>query len=96
MRYGAQSGLRKPRGSVSTSHPPYRAFNHIFRSSINWLLTPRVLECVKNHVTGAFKIAVPPHTHLCLGEAEAAGELLPLCSHHIVVLLKGPLQPEEL
>lgn len=37
--------------------------------------------------------AVP---YLGLGEAEAAGQLLALGAHHVVVLLEGPLQPQEL
>lgn len=34
--------------------------------------------------------------YLGLGEAEAAGQLLALGAHHVVVLLEGPLQPQEL
>lgn len=35
-------------------------------------------------------------SYLGLGEAETVGQLLPLRSHHIMVLLEGVLQPEEL
>lgn len=34
--------------------------------------------------------------YLCLGEAEAAGQLLALGAHHVVVLLEGPLQAQQL
>lgn len=34
--------------------------------------------------------------YLGLGEAEAAGQLLALGAHHVVVLLEGPLQAQEL
>lgn len=34
--------------------------------------------------------------YLRLREAEAAGQLLPLGAHHVVVLLEGALQPQEL
>lgn len=34
--------------------------------------------------------------HLGLGQAQAAGQLLPLGADHVVVLLEGPLQPQQL
>ena len=34
--------------------------------------------------------------YLRLGEAEAAGQLLPLGAHHVVVLLEGTLQSQQL
>lgn len=37
-----------------------------------------------------------PEGYLGLGEAEAAGQLLALGAHHVVVLLEGSLQAQEL
>lgn len=38
----------------------------------------------------------PRQSHLRLGQAEAVGQLLPLGSHHVVVLLEGSLQAQQL
>lgn len=46
-----------------------------------------------NSVDGWVRMAVP---YLGLGEAEAAGQLLALGAHHVMVLLKGPFQPQQL
>ena len=35
-------------------------------------------------------------SYLCLGEVEGLGELLPLGSHHVLVLLEGLLQLQQL
>lgn len=37
-----------------------------------------------------------PNFDLCLGEVEGLGELLPLGAHHVLVLLKGLLQLQQL
>lgn len=42
------------------------------------------------------RFPVMPRAYLRLGQAQSAGELLPLGSHHVVVLLEGPFQPEQL
>lgn len=34
--------------------------------------------------------------YLGLGEAEAAGQLLAFGAHHVMVLLEGPFQPQQL
>lgn len=36
------------------------------------------------------------NVYLRFGEAEAAGQLFPLGSYHVVILLKGSLQPQQL
>lgn len=40
--------------------------------------------------------SVSHDAYLRLGQAQPAGQLLPLCSDHIVIFLKGSLKAEQL
>ena len=57
------------------------------------LLKPRASE------TETQNTKIPPKlilAYLGLGQAEAVGQLLPLGADYVVVLLEGPLQPQQL
>lgn len=54
-------------------------------------------KMVQNPIFTPQKSAKSRHVcHLRLGQAEAAGQLLPLGAYHVMVLLEGPLQAQQL
>lgn len=51
------------------------------------------------HVSGVWNAPIPAlssDSYLSFCEAQPVGQLLPLGSHHIVVLVEGALQPQQL
>ncbi|KAG7235801.1 hypothetical protein INR49_002188 [Caranx melampygus] len=69
---------------------PGGCFSHLFKLKLKW-------EWVNvNVVVVLVLVLVLVWTHLCFRQTQAVGQLLPLGSHHVVILLEGSLQPEQL
>lgn len=60
------------------------------------LETPRAREtCTQPPTSGTLRLQQGV-AYLRLRETKAAGQLLPLSSHHVVILFEGSLQPQQL